>query len=512
MLKCPNCGADIAFNPATQTYICDYCSSEFTQEQLNEAQLSGDIKAEEQQMYEEKPETDQTASDDPYMSVIVYTCPQCGGELFTTEETAATFCSYCGSSVLLERRVSKELKPEFIIPFQITKEQAADIYYKKMKKSIFAPGYMRHMDIEKIRGIYMPYWTYTVFGNSNVDTKIKETTPAVGGMMVSEYQLSANINMIGDGIEYDSASTFPDDLSQSIAPYEFAKASDFTASYMSGFYADAGDVSEDEYKKEAAQVMKVLASEKAADKMGVSAGELIGDIADPAVEGQRAMYPVWFVAAKNNAKKKVSYAVVNGQTGKIAADIPVDNKKLLIGMLAIAVPLFAILYFLITPTPMITAICVLILSIVGGAFAISNMAGKKTGTKTSGSSATNIVIGIIGLIGGVGLYLISREFYFLVVSVIGVVILISGIVKASKGVRYEKVDGKYTLPLILSIAAVVICIIALIWNPVNDMYYYICIIAAGICGGCSYWSMFSIHNKGTLRKLPQLGKRGGDGA
>ena len=511
MLKCPNCGADIAFNPATQTYICDYCSSEFTQEQLNEAQLSGDIKAEEQQMYEEKPETDQAANDDPYMKVIVYTCPQCGGELFTTEETAATFCSYCGSSVLLERRVSKELKPEFIIPFQITKEQAADIYNKKLKKSIFAPGYMRHMDIEKIRGIYMPYWTYTVYGNSNVDTKIKETTPAVGGMVVTEYNLSANVNMLGDGIEYDSASSFPDDLSQSIAPYEFAKASPFTASYMSGFYADAGDVSEDEYKKEAADVMKVLAVEAAADKMGVSTGDIMNDIADPAVEGQRAMYPVWFVSARNRARKKVSYAVVNGQTGKIAADIPVDNKKLLIGMLAIAIPLFAVLYFLITPTPMITAICVLILSIAGGAFAISNMVGSKNNAKSSGST-TSIVLGIIGILGGIGLFIVSQAYYFIVVALIGLFLLISGVVKAAKGVRYEKVQGKYTLPLILSIAAVVICIIALIWNPVNDMYYYICIIAAGICGGCSYWSMFSIHNKGTLRKLPQLGKRGGDGA
>ena len=89
MLKCPNCGADIAFNPATQTYICEFCSSEFTQEQLNEAQLQGDIKAEEQQMYEQKPEADiKDESDDPYMSVIVFTCPQCGGELFTTEEIA----------------------------------------------------------------------------------------------------------------------------------------------------------------------------------------------------------------------------------------------------------------------------------------------------------------------------------------------------------------------------------------------------------------------------------------
>lgn len=512
MLKCPNCGADIAFNPATQAYICDFCSSEFTQEQLNEAQKSGDIKAEEQQMYEEKPETEQQEeNEDPYLNVIVYTCPQCGGELFTTEETAATFCSYCGSSVLLERRVSKELKPEYIIPFQITREQAAEIYNNKMKKSIFAPSYMRHMDIEKIRGIYMPYWTYSVFGNAVVDTKTKETTPAVGGMIVSEYKITADVNMQGDGIEYDSASSFPDDLSQSIAPYEFAKASDFTASYMSGFYADAGDVSEETYMKEAGDVMRVLASEKAAEAMGVAPGEILSDIPDPAVEGKRAMYPVWFVSAKNNAAKKVSYAVINGQTGKIAADIPVDKKKLLIGMLAIAIPLFAILYFLITPTPMITAICVLILSVIGGVFAISNMIGRNKGAK-SGSSAAGIVIGLIAILGGVGLYVVSKEFWTGAIVIFGVIMLISGIVKSAKGVRYEKVEGKYTLPLVLSIAAVAVCIIAIIWNPVNDMYYYICVIIAGVCGGLSYWSMFTIHNKGTLRKLPQLGKRGGDGA
>ena len=180
-------------------------------------------------------------------------------------------------------------------------------------------------------------------------------------------------------------------------------------------------------------------------------------------------------------------------------------------MLAIAIPLFAVLYFLITPTPMITAICVLILSIAGGAFAISNMVGSNKGAK-SGGQATSIVLGIVGLLGGIGLFVVSHAYYFIVFALIGAFILISGIVKSAKGVRYERVQGRYTLPLILSIAAVVICIIALLWNPVNDMYYYACIIAAGVCGGFSYWSMFTIHNKGTLRKLPQLGKRGGDGA
>lgn len=511
MLKCPNCGADIAFNPATQSYICEYCSSEFTQEQLNEAQLSGDIKAEEQEMYEEKIEPETEGADDQYMKVIVYTCPQCGGELFTTEETAATFCSYCGSSVLLDRRVSQEMRPDYIIPFQITKEEAAEIYNKKLRKSIFAPGYMRHMDIEKIRGIYMPYWTYSVFGNAAVSANITESKPAVGGTRVTTYEVSAMVNMQGDGIEYDSASSFPDDLSQTIAPYKFAEAKPFTASYMSGFYADAGDMDEEAYSKDAGEVMRILASERAAEALNVLPGDIIKDIPAPDVKGERAMYPVWFVSARNKAENKVSYAVVNGQTGKIAADVPVDNKKLILGMLLIAIPLFAVLYFLITPTPLITAVCVLVLSVIGGIFAISNMTGGNKGASAK-SSIPGIIIGIVAILGGIGLFILTRRYWTIGVAIAGAFMAISSIVRAAKGVKYEKVQGTYTLPLILSIAAVVICIIALVWNPVNDMYYYICIIAAGVCSGLSYWTMFTIHNKGTLRKLPQLGKRGGDGA
>ena len=532
MVKCPNCGADIHFKPETQNYVCDFCGSVFEQDELSEEQSKGGIKAEEQAAYEEKAESDVKSEDvgteeGGYIKVLIYTCPQCGGELFTTEETAATFCSYCGSSVLLERRVSKEMKPEYIIPFQVTKEQAAEIYKKKMNKSLFAPSYMRHMDIEKIRGIYMPYWTYSVFGNANVSVKKTESTPTFGGTKVDEYKINAGICMKGDGIEYDSASSFPDDLSQSIAPYDFKEAKPFTASYMSGFYADAGDVDEEQYFAEAGNVMRVLAAEKAAEELDVAAADVAAQIPEPMAEGKRAMYPVWFVSAKNKAANKVSYAVINGQSGKIAADIPVDNKRLLIGMLCFAVPIFAILYFLITPTPQITTWCVMLLSIVGGIFALVNMKGESTTVKTK-MPVGSLVVGIICFVFGIALALLLKEGMFTAVAIFGAVLLIITFVKAAKGNKAAKAaeqqsevsqkeaeeekkkKNRYVLPLILCIAAVLVCIIALIWNPVRDIYFYVCVIIAGICSALSYWTMFSIHNKGTLRKLPQLGKRGGD--
>ena len=33
--KCPNCGGELIFDPATQKYKCEYCNSLFTQEELD---------------------------------------------------------------------------------------------------------------------------------------------------------------------------------------------------------------------------------------------------------------------------------------------------------------------------------------------------------------------------------------------------------------------------------------------------------------------------------------------
>lgn len=51
-----------------------------------------------------------------------------------------------------------------------------------------------------------------------------------------------------------------------------------------------------------------------------------------------AMFPVWFLSYRNGSR--VSYATVNGQTGKIAADLPVDIRKYFLGSLILALPIF----------------------------------------------------------------------------------------------------------------------------------------------------------------------------
>ena len=63
-----------------------------------------------------------------------------------------------------------------------------------------------------------------------------------------------------------------------------------------------------------------------------------------------AMFPVWFMAYKNN--NRVAYATVNGQTGKVVADLPVDVPKYLGASAILTIPIFLLLnrFFTVIPS------------------------------------------------------------------------------------------------------------------------------------------------------------------
>ena len=70
---------------------------------------------------------------------VVYTCPNCGAELLTDGTTAATFCFYCHSPVVLSGRVSGKYLPDRILPFAIDRKDAVDRFLRHVKRKIFIP-------------------------------------------------------------------------------------------------------------------------------------------------------------------------------------------------------------------------------------------------------------------------------------------------------------------------------------------------------------------------------------
>lgn len=343
MYECPNCGGNLKFDIESQLLKCDYCLT--TQ---NPYEITKDKDAEESNAF----------------NVTIFTCPQCGGEIMSTDTSAAEFCSFCGASTILNSRISNEKRPTRIIPFKQTKNACKKAYISRMKRALFAPDELKEEKyIDSFRGIYMPYWAYHISQSGNVRLKGEKSYRNGDYLYNEEYQLTGDIDAYYHNLSYDASSSFSDNISQRIAPFDTRDMQEFTPSFLSGFYADTADVDSGLYRNEALKLANTTSFNKlkynrafTGMKISLETNNIFAmsqALCTTYNPPERVMYPVWFLSCRRG--ERIAYATVNGQTGKVTADIPVDTKKYTIGSALLAIPIFILLnlFFTIKPTSLL---------------------------------------------------------------------------------------------------------------------------------------------------------------
>ena len=188
MYECPNCGGNLKFDISSQQMACSYCDTHLDP-------------------YFVKKETD--AVEEQFFEATVFTCPQCGGELYSMDNEATSFCSFCGASTILMSRISKEKRPDFIVPFKKTKEDCKRAYEKKMRKAFFVPRELRDPKyIDGFRGIYMPYWTYQLIQRGSVHVDGEVNTRKGDYIYTDHYHLCGDMDTYYLGDSYDASTSF----------------------------------------------------------------------------------------------------------------------------------------------------------------------------------------------------------------------------------------------------------------------------------------------------------------
>jgi hypothetical protein len=551
MNACPNCGAGLRFDPAKQRLVCDFCDSEFDPKEID-----GTFTAEETTVTEEVPVHPEEPEFETY-ETTVYTCPQCGGELLSDANTVATFCSFCGASTVLESRIRKEKKPAYIIPFVKTQEECESLYRKAVSRSIFAPAYMQKPEtVDRFRGIYMPYWVYGFNFKGRVNTDATKSHRRGDYIYTSHFDISSNAEAEFKGIAYDASSSFSDSLSEAIAPFDTSKTVPFAPTYLSGFYGDTSDVDAGVYSNEAREVMSANAADQVLRSPEYRGYSIDGNKVKNQVIGsgkmtqELGMFPVWFLAVRN--KDRVSYAVVNGQTGKVAVDIPIDFKKYLLGSAILAVPLFLLfnLFFTIKPEFMLgIAIALALVSMlisnsqINRVYARENYLDDKGWNSVGGGDDTirnrekmeregavvtqkidSTRIKTKQAKDGIGtaiwiICFIISLFFSPVLSIV-IAIIWGAVGKNSNNVtraevKQVKVSAKAPgaekwKVLWKPLAGIVVSLGIIICLPAEDLWFYAAAFGCMILVGLSFLDLVKEHNRLTTRKLPQFNKRGGD--
>lgn len=375
--RCPGCSNSMEFLPAAQKMYCAYCGSMYTVEELNA--LTGDspkasdheetagvgsddkVYAQEEKRHGKKDELlddswlygggpvngsgstgdvwANAAGVDTYdgmdsqkqkdiqrrhatIQMKILHCNACGAELAVNSVETSSFCIYCGQATVVMDRVEDYLQPDYIMPFKISKERAEQIIRNKISEGFFIPEGIKNFEIDKLRGIYIPFWLFDMYYG---DDQYWKYTVKKGKSSVTRYSHRTG-DCYFNKMTLDASKNFNDDSSQRLEPYHMDELLEFDPAYLSGFYSDRFDVGTDDLLSLAYSRAKELFDENVRKTLRHQEAKQVYSIPlHQVTKREYALLPVWFLTFRYEEKPYT--ILVNGQTGKMVGAVPYVKKK-----------------------------------------------------------------------------------------------------------------------------------------------------------------------------------------
>lgn len=327
-VQCPSCGAPIHFNSALGKMKCDYCNNVFDPASF-------------------KSEYDDI-QDVSYDNYVTYNCPDCGAEIVTDENTSATFCLYCGNTAIIKNKLSGEFKPDKIIPFKIEKEEAIKAFKKVTIGKPLAPKLFNlESNIERITGLYVPYWLYEINVHGSVSAEGTNVSSWTSGdykhIKTDYYDLERQGSMIFKSVPVDGSMKLDNAFMNSLEPFYFHYLVSYNHAYLSGYYAEKYDVSKEIAFEDAKERTLKTTRNTMIEDMGNYTTKSIryNTLSPDIVKIEYALLPIWMVNVK--FKDKYYMFAMNGQTGEFIGDVPLDKKRVIIFSIIIFTLVFALI-------------------------------------------------------------------------------------------------------------------------------------------------------------------------
>lgn len=329
--KCPNCAGDITFDSTSQQMKCPYCDSEFdiaTLQEYNEISQT-----EEQEpvwdVYNEESGSGNWSQDERN-KVKRYICQSCAGEVITDDTTVASECPYCGSTVIIASELEGEFRPDIVIPFKLDKEAAKSVLLEFYNGKKLLPKTFRHENhIEEIKGMYVPFWLYNCKAEGKAIFKAKKVR--VWSDARYTYTKTKHYVLHREGsasflqVPADGSDKMDDTLMESIEPYDYSQAVSFETAYLAGYLAEKYDVEADKNLNRINDRITSSLIEQFEGTIGNYDGCQLDqkNISFSQSKIEYALLPLWMLRTKYQDKEYVF--AMNGQTGKLVGELPIDK-------------------------------------------------------------------------------------------------------------------------------------------------------------------------------------------
>ncbi len=289
------------------------------------------------------------------------TCTSCGAQIELQGAAHATECPFCASPVVLDTGSHRLIKPQALVPFQLTEDQARSAMVKWMGSLWFAPSTLLEYARKgrAMNGIYVPFWTFDAATQSRYTGQRGEhyyetrtVTVQENGRSVQKqeqvrktrwYPAAGRVARDFDDVMVMGSASLPRRLGNDLTPWDLSALEPYSPDYLAGFTAEGYTVGLAAADAEAKAKMAAVIEQDVRRDIGGDEQRVTSVDTDFSAETfKHILLPVWMAAYKYNGK---SYRfLVNGQTGEVQGERPWSIWKIGFAVLAVVVVVVGAIY------------------------------------------------------------------------------------------------------------------------------------------------------------------------
>ena len=339
VIACPSCGANMVYDAETGDLYCEHCG---TRQQIF-------AHASEEQSFENLLRQDGGWAEESH----VFLCRNCGAREVLDKNEIAKTCPFCGTSNIVQTDELPGLRPNAILPFHITKDDAASNVRKWFKKRLLAPQkFRKSARPEEIKAVYLPAFTFDARTESWYNATLGKyyyVTRHQGGKTVRErriryFTVNGHYNSAFDDILIQASANVDSKSIGKLQPFNTGESKEYRQEYLSGYTATQNSKSGMECWEEAKGVIGGLLKSQILAMYTydvVSSFNIRTNYFD--MTYKYILIPVY--VGHCNWRAKLYNFFINGFNGKVAGKTPVSPLKVTF-LVLVAAAILVGLYFI----------------------------------------------------------------------------------------------------------------------------------------------------------------------
>jgi hypothetical protein len=278
-----------------------------------------------------------------------FRCENCGAEVRCERDARSTACPFCAAPYVVQYdpEQSGRQSPEFAIGFTVPAEKAEAIYRDWLRSGgLFRPGDLGlTAQAEGLRGIYLPFWSFSVKAESAWSARIGEywyrtetytETDAKGNTVTKTRQVQETEWWPLEGAHHAYYSFYlvsgskglPQEVSEWIQPFQLLALKRYTPKFLAGWLSEEYSIDRDSaYTLSDEEFRRREQAAIGAFLPGDTHASLQVETTFANINSDLILLPIYLRSYQY--KGKLYRTLINGQTGKISGEKPVSARRIL---------------------------------------------------------------------------------------------------------------------------------------------------------------------------------------